>query len=205
MFQAALPLYVIGAGGHAKVVIDALAIINEPVTGIIDDNPAMLGKIIADLTVVAGTNQLQQMPARGILAVGDNRVRERLQKKLTHIHWITVIHPRAYVAPSASIGQGSIVMAGAVVQPYAQLGRHVIINTCASVDHDCQLADYVHVAPGCHLAGNVTLEQGVFMGIGSCVLPGKQVGAWSTVGAGATVIQDLPAGCLAIGTPARVR
>jgi acetyltransferase-like isoleucine patch superfamily enzyme len=96
-----------------------------------------------------------------------------------------------------------VVFAGAVIQPDAALGGHVIVNTAASIDHDCALGDFVHIAPGVHLAGNVRLDTGVFLGIGTVAIPGIHVGAWTTVGAGATVIRDLRAGITAIGTPAR--
>ena len=96
-------------------------------------------------------------------------------------------------------------MAGAVVQAGAAIGNHVIINTCASVDHDCVVSDYCHVAPGVHLGGAVKLEEGGPLGIGSCVIGLRTIGAWSTVGAGAAVVKDLAPGTVAIGVPARPR
>jgi acetyltransferase-like isoleucine patch superfamily enzyme len=96
-----------------------------------------------------------------------------------------------------------VVFAGAVIQPDSVLGSHAIINTGATVDHDCHIGNFVHVAPGCNLAGAVTLKEGAFMGIGSRAIPGVTVEAWTTVGAGATVVHDLPGGITAVGTPAR--
>ncbi|MEM6428285.1 MAG: acetyltransferase [Deinococcota bacterium] len=200
-----LPLYVVGAGGHAKVVIDTLQALGETIAGIVDDNTNALDTVVEGVKVVDTTDLLTQIAARAIIAVGSNRARQRISEKLVSTTWLAAIHPRAYVAPSARIGAGSIVMAGAVIQPQSQLGKHVIVNTCASIDHDCHLNDYVHVAPGCHLAGNVTLERGAFMGVGSCAIPGKHIGAWTTVGAGATVIHDIPPHVTALGTPAHIR
>ncbi|MCS7300843.1 MAG: acetyltransferase, partial [Fimbriimonadales bacterium] len=96
-----------------------------------------------------------------------------------------------------------LVCAGVVVQPDARIGRHCIVNTAASVDHDCTIADFVHVAPGARLAGGVKVGEGVLLGVGCCVLPGIQIGAWSVVGAGAVVTEDVPDGVVVVGVPAR--
>src|SRR5262249_58040314 len=111
--------------------------------------------------------------------------------------------PTAWVHPSVTIGAGTVIFAGAVIQPDATIGAHVIVNTRASIDHDCVLGDFVHVAPGVGLAGNVTLEEGAFLGIGAAAVPGSRVGAWATVGAGGVVIQPIAAGVTAVGVPAR--
>jgi len=201
--------YVIGAGGHAKVVVDTLNALDLSILGIIDDNSKKANTNFEGIRIVGDTAWLrehaQHQTLQAILAIGDNRVRQRVAASLPKVDFAAFVHPRAYVSATASIAAGTMVMAGAIVQPRATIGRHVIINTAASVDHDCVLEDYVHVAPGTRLAGAVTLEQGVFMGIGSCVIPAKRVGAWATVGAGATVIDDVPPHVTVVGTPARVR
>jgi len=98
-----------------------------------------------------------------------------------------------------------VVFAGAVIQPDAAIGGHAIVNTAASIDHDCVLGDFVHVAPGVRLAGSVVLGEGAMLGIGTVAIPGARVGAWSVVGAGAAILGELPANVVAIGTPARPR
>jgi sugar O-acyltransferase (sialic acid O-acetyltransferase NeuD family) len=118
---------------------------------------------------------------------------------------VTVVHPKAYVHDLGRLGPGTVVIAGAVVQPDAQIGAHCIINTGATVDHGCVIGDFCHVAPGCNLSGAVTLAEGVFMGIGSVAIQNARVGAWTMVGAGASVITDLPDHVVAVGVPARVQ
>ena len=102
------------------------------------------------------------------------------------------------------MGAGTVVMAGAIVQPGCQIGKHVIVNTAASVDHDCQLADFSHICPGCHLAGTVSVGERTLLGTGSIVIPGIKIGADTVVGAGTVVTKDLPSEVMAVGHPARV-
>jgi sugar O-acyltransferase (sialic acid O-acetyltransferase NeuD family) len=141
--------------------------------------------------------------AHAVLAIGDNRTRQRFADP-ARCRFATIVHPRAIVDPSVKLGPGTVVFAGAVIQPDTTLGAHVIVNTGASIDHDCWLDDFVHIAPGVRLAGNVSLDTGAFLGIGSVAIPGARVGEWTTVGAGAAVIQDVPADVVAAGVPARV-
>jgi len=200
-------VYVIGAGGHAKVIIDTLKNLKWSVVGVVDDHPAKLGTTFEGIRVVGDIpwfhELAQHQTLHAILAIGDNWVRRRVALGLPSVNFVSFVHPRAYVSSTALLGVGTVVMAGAVVQPQVSIGHHVIVNTSASIDHDCVLQDYVHVAPGSHLAGTVLLEQGVFVGIGSSVIPGKCIGAWATVGAGATVIDDIPPDVTVVGTPAR--
>ncbi|MBE3575649.1 MAG: acetyltransferase [Firmicutes bacterium] len=115
-----------------------------------------------------------------------------------------VIHPAATVSPYASIGPGTVVLAGAVVNPGTHVGEHVILNTACSVDHDCSIGPYAHLSPGVHLAGGVVVEAGAHLGVGVSVIPRRRIGAWSVVGAGAAVVDDIPPGVVAYGVPARV-
>lgn len=204
-----LPVTVIGAGGHAKVVIATLRAAGTTVATVLDDDPVHHGRTVLGVEVTGAADALADLDTRrAVLAVGDNRSRRRLAERLSGIdglEWATAIHPAAWVDPDAEIGAGSVVFAGAVVQPGAVLGRHVIVNTNAGVDHDCRLDDFAHAAPGCHLAAYVHVGEGALLGVGSALRPGVTVGSWTVVGAGATVVEDLPAGVTAVGTPARPR
>jgi acetyltransferase EpsM len=199
-------VYVIGAGGHAKVVISTLWEAGYAVKGALDDDAAKWGKKILHVPIsgpiAAFQQQLQGQPA--IMAIGDNLHRKQLLMELTAVSWISVIHPRAYVHPSVELGEGTVIFAGAVVQPEVVIGKHVIINTSASVDHDCNLGDFVHVCPGSRLGGGVTLAEGVLLGTGGVVIPDRKVGAWATIGAGSVVLKDIPAHATGVGVPARI-
>ena len=201
-------LWVIGAGGHAKVAIDTAraAGLGEP-AGVLDDDPARLDTSVLGVPVRGSVDPetvTRLGVERAMIAVGQNRIRAALAARLDGlVEWVTVVHPGAVVSPAAQLGEGTVIFAGAVVQADAALGRHVIVNTGASVDHDCAIGDFVHIAPGARLAGNVYVDMGVLLGIGSCVIPARRIGARAVVGAGAVVIDDIPPDVTAIGVPAR--
>ncbi len=194
---------VVGAGGHAKVVISTLRAAGEEPVACFDSNPETWGKVLAGIPILGPPEQgTAKGYCRAILAIGDNHARQRLAAELG-FEWATAIHPTAWVDPSARIGPGSVIFAKAVLQADCVLGRHVIVNTSATVDHDCRLGNFAHLGPGANLAGDVDLGEGAFLGTGSCAIPGVRVGAWGTVGAGGALIRDLPAGRTAVGVPAR--
>jgi sugar O-acyltransferase (sialic acid O-acetyltransferase NeuD family) len=191
----------VGAGGHGKVVLATLRACGLEVALAVDDDRDKHGAEWLGLPVVAPEGRLDGCSA--ILAIGDNAQRARFSRRFERTTWIAAIHPRAFVDPSASIGPGTVVLAGAIVQAGARIGRHVIVNTGATVDHDCVLGDYVHVGPGVHLAGGVVVEEGALVGIGGVATPGVRIGAWSTVGAGAALVRDVEPRSTAVGVPAR--
>lgn len=204
MTQPRGSIRLLGAGGHAKVVLATLLDAGYACAGVHDDDPALWG------TVLLGHRILGPLEgARGlepcVAAFGDNALRRTLVARFPEATWATVVHPSAQIHPSVQIREGSVVMAGAILQPEAVLGAHVIVNTGASIDHDGRLGDYVHVAPGVRLAGSVTLGEGAFLAIGTVVGPNLSVGSWSVVGAGATVLHAIPDRCLAYGSPAHPR
>ena len=130
--------------------------------------------------------------ARGdtFIAVGDNRARKR-EAEAHQGPFAVMVHPSAVVSPKADIGDGTVIMAGAVVQAGALIGRHCIVNTCASVDHDCVLEDYVHIAPDAHLCGNVRVGEGTLVAVGASIAPNTKIPAWSIVKASRLQIEPL--------------
>ena len=177
--------------------------VGEDVAGIYDDDASKHGSELLGVRVLGSIEAAARGVHHAIMAVGNNSTRKRIVEELSGLQWATAVHPRALVHPSVTLGPGTVVFAGAVIQPDTTLGAHVIVNTGATIDHDGILADYVHVAPGAHLAGGVRLGEGVFMGIATSTMPGTSVGAWATVGAGAAVVRDLPGNVTAVGVPAR--
>lgn len=194
---------VLGAGGHAKVVIATLQAAGWEVAGVFDDDEATWGGELLGLPLLGPLEAARELePDGAVVAVGRNRQRQEVTTRLD-LPWISVAHPSAVVHESVRLGPGTVVFAGAVIQPDAVVGAHAIVNTAASVDHDCRLADFVHVAPGVRLAGGVVVEEGALLGIGSAVVPGIHVGAWATVGAGAAVVRNVACGATVAGVPAR--
>jgi acetyltransferase EpsM len=194
---------VIGAGGHAKVVASTLLAIGYKVIGFYDDDSHKWGESIFGIPIVGPIGDLSHTKCDGaIIGLGDNHVRKQVATTMD-LNWITAIHPFAWVHPEVPLGVGTIICAGAIVQPSSTIGAHVILNTKASVDHDCIVGDYVHIAVA-HLAGGASVDEGVFLALGSTVLPSINIGAWAHLGAGAVATKNIPAGSIAVGSPARV-
>jgi sugar O-acyltransferase (sialic acid O-acetyltransferase NeuD family) len=203
------PIWILGAGGHAKVVIEAIRAGGEfEICGILDDNIERHGTTIRGIPIVDSMTSeaiARHQVRNAVIAIGDNRTRARLASELGGlVSWPAVIHPRAIVDSASTLGEGTVVCAGAVVQTDTRIGQHAILNTACSVDHDCDVGDFAHIAPGCHIAGGVQIGDGVLVGIGSSIIPGRGIGNWAIVGAGAVVVANLPASCVATGVPARV-
>lgn len=195
----------LGGGGHAKVVVAALRASGLTVGVVLDDDPRLWGTQLLGVTVHGPISALLEHDADGaVIAIGSNQGRAAVAERI-NANWITVVHPTAWIDPTVRLGPGTVVFAGAVIQPDTALGAHVIVNTCASIDHDSVLEDIVHVAPGVRLAGNVHVERGGFLGTGASIIPGRRVGAGATVGAGAAVIADVPPGATVVGVPARIK
>ena len=190
--------YLIGAGGHAKVIADILIQCGRPPVAFLDDAPQhnqLLG-----IAVIKGL-ELPEPDSAVIVAVGDNATRERIAQRYERFG--VAIHPSAIVGRDAEIGPGSVVMAGAVINAGARVGSHCIVNTGAIVDHDCLISDFAHIAPGAMLGGNVRVGRGSMVGLGAKVIHGRGIGDHTIVGAGSTVVRDLPPCVVAVGSPAR--
>jgi sugar O-acyltransferase (sialic acid O-acetyltransferase NeuD family) len=204
------PIWVFGSGGHAKVVIATIRAVGTfDVRGVLDDDPGRWGAAVSNVPILGAVSR-SEIARRGIsnavLAIGANHHRAAVAERLDGaVEWLSVVHPTAHLADGVQIGLGTVVFAGVIVQADTVVGNHVILNTACTVDHDGVINDFVHVAPGTHLAGNVRIGTGTLLGVGSCAIPGAEVGAWSTVGAGAVVVKDIPAGAVAVGVPATCR
>lgn len=197
---------VIGAGGHAKVILALCRAAGVRVDRVVDDDLARDGSTLLEVPVAAPIREHLPRGARCVVAIGDNAVRARVAAEFDDVvgEWVTLVHPQATVDPTVKLGRGVVVFAGATIQVDAAVGDHSIVNTNASIDHDGVVGHAVHLAPGVHLAGNVIVDDGAFLGVGVSVIPGRRIGANSVVGAGASVVTDIPADVVAVGVPARV-
>ncbi len=202
-------LAILGASGHGKVVAEAALLAGWLEVCFYDDNwptCARNGHWQVDGT---GASLLVSSPSFDgvIVAIGDGRVRLDKQNMLREADatLITVVHPRACLSQFASVGAGSVLLAGAIVSVDATLGAACIVNSGATVDHDCALGDAVHIAPGAHLSGGVSIGNRSWVGVGASVRQDIRIGADVIVGAGAVVVNDVPDGATVIGSPARPR
>jgi sugar O-acyltransferase (sialic acid O-acetyltransferase NeuD family) len=205
------PLAVLGASGHAKVVVDIVERMGtHRIVGVFDDDPAKWGMKVLGHQVVGGIEEFlsgwQSRCAEAVLGIGNNRVRQSFYRRLAQAGFraATAVHPSAAVAPDVALGEGSVVMAQAVVNPGSRIGPCAVINTSASVDHDCLLGECVFIAPGARLGGSVRIGDLSFVGIGASVIQGRTIGRNVTVGAGSVVLTDMPDDVTVVGVPAHV-
>lgn len=179
-------LYVLGAGGHGRVVLDILRRAGTPAAGVFDDareapleGTPLLGPLATALGLRGGA----------IAAFGAPALRRYWSDaaEAAGLALIRALHPAAIIAQSATVGAGSTVCAGAVIGPGARVGRHAIINTLASVDHDCAVGDNAHIAPGARLCGHVVVGADALVGAGAILLPGAVVAPGAVVPAGSVL------------------
>ena len=195
-------LVVIGAGGHAKVVIDTAERSGWTVVGVIDDHSG--ASVFGYPYLGSLSDAIFDSAWQFVIAIGSNAVRAKIAAALDgRVNWATVVDFGANVSKRATVGVGGVVFAGSVIQADAIVGRHCIVNSAASIDHDVFIGDCCHVAPRAVLTGGVRLEEGVFVGAGAVMTPLTVAGAWSTLGAGAVAVQNLEPGAVYVGVPAR--
>ena len=201
-------IFVFGASGHAKVVID---IIEQQgmydICFLVDDDLSLKGQQVYGYPVLGGKDDLLASDIRkGIVAIGSNRARSKVAAWLREndFAFVSAIHPSAQLARGVAVGSGTVIMAGAVINSDTAIGYDVIVNTRASIDHDCTIGDGTHIAPGSNLCGTVTVGEGSFVCAGATIIPNLTIGSHVTVGAGSTVIRDVPDGVTVIGSPAKV-
>jgi len=187
-----------GASGHAKVIISILELLDKKISNIFDDRAPfkLLGYQVEKFD--------EHYTDNFMISVGNNKTRKLLAKKLHKVNFTTAIHPSTIIDKRVFVDAGTVVMAGVTINVATTIGKHCIINTAASIDHDCQLANYVHISPNATLCGNVKIGEGSQVGAGVVVLPNITIGEWCTIGAGAVIIKDVPDGATVVGNPGRI-
>jgi sugar O-acyltransferase (sialic acid O-acetyltransferase NeuD family) len=202
-------LIIIGGGGFCREVIWLARECSSvwEVTGILDDNPSMLGKTFCDISVIGSVNDWPKYSESWfVVAIGSPRTRKTVVEKMKlngNAKFATLVHPSTLLSDYVEIGEGSIITAGCVLTTQISLGRHNITNLLTSVGHDVVTGDYCTMAPHVAVSGNVTMGDGVEVGTGALLIQGRKLGTGCFVGAGAVVSKDIPENILAVGCPAR--
>ena len=189
-----------GASGHAKVIMDIIEAQGDSVGVLYDDAPhfdSIHGHSVVSASLAHPIGPL-------IISIGSNAARYAIANRLKVEFATAIHHPSAIVSPLAMVGSGSVVMQGAIIQADTVIGRHCIINSGASVDHECAIADFVHISPHATLCGNVSVGVGSWIGAGATIIPGITIGRNCIIGAGAAVIRNIPDGAIAVGSPAKI-
>ncbi len=204
---------VYGASDHGKYTIDILERQGvHTVVGLVDD-AVDSGVELYGYPVLGSGNDLNALTADhdvqgGVIAVGDNHVRGRIASRIRRVmprfEFVTAIHPFTSIGRETTIGAGSVIMAGAIVNGSSTVGEHCFIATKASLDHDSTLSDFGSMSPGATTGGNVTIGAYSTLSIGSTVLHGVNIGAHTVIGAGSTVMRDISSHVVAYGTPAQM-
>lgn len=215
MTSPALPFVLLGAGGHARVLLALLRACGHAVLGVSDPRLAAEGTVQWEGLAVLGDDAAlaERLPPGEVqLALGVGQVTAGNLRERLHAAWSqrgyalpALVHPAAWLAPDVRLAQGVQVMAGAIIQPGCEIGENSVINTRAGIDHDCSIGRDVHVAPGATLCGAVHVGTGAFIGSGAVVIQGVQVGERSIVGAGAVLVRDLAPRHTLLGSTQRVR
>lgn len=196
-------LIVIGAAGHAKVVVATAQAAGWEVMAAFDDDVRKHGTDVISVPIHGAIEEARDCEVRqAVLASGSNTLRARVAADLA-LDWLTIVHPGAWVHDTVMLGAGAVILAGVVVQPDTVLSEHVILNTSATVDHDGRIRAFAHIVPCAHLAGNVSVGEGAFVGVSAAVITGVTIGDWAVLGAGAVAVEDIPPRSTAVGVPAR--
>jgi len=194
-------MYLFGASGHAKVIIDTLRLTGHEVKGFYDDDPSK--EALWEIPVLGKTEDYNADLGSAIIAIGNNAIRKDVAQRVAG-NFGMAIHPDAFISPTVILKEGTVVMAGAIINADAEIGRHCIINTASSIDHDCQIGDYVHIAPNASLCGGITVGEGTLIGAGATICPNLVIGKWSVIGAGSVVIANVPDNTVVVGNPAKM-
>lgn len=203
----------LGAGGHAKVLIEILQLNPQyELVGLLDRDSSTVGQKVLDVPIIGDDSLMDTLVRNGVShffvglgSAGKLAPRVRLYEfaRSQDLTPVSIIHPTAIVSPSAKLGAGITLLACSIVNASAQLGENVIVNSGAIVEHDCQIEDHVHIATGAKLAGTVHIGRCTHVGAGAVIRQGITVGQNVIVGLGAVVVRDVEDNVTVVGVPAR--
>lgn len=205
-------IVVVGSSGHAKVILDMIEKQRcYRVLGLIDSFEPR-GKRCMGYEIIGSEDDLPGLVGEGkplgvVVAIGDNYNRHLMVEKFKgiwpQISFPVIVHPHSAIARDVELGEGTVVMAGVVINSEARVGRFCILNTSCSLDHEAEMGDFSSLAPNASLGGNVQVGPFAAVGLGAAVIHGIRIGEHAVIGAGATVIDDVEPYSVAYGTPAR--
>jgi sugar O-acyltransferase (sialic acid O-acetyltransferase NeuD family) len=200
------PVAIIGYSGHAYVIVDILLSSGRLVTSYCDQsekqaNPYHLQYLGSESEVIKKLKKFDYF-----ICVGHNGIREKVQMQMSHFlgNPINAIHPSAVISSSVRMGDGVMIAANATLNPLVELGRGVICNTSSSIDHECIIGDFAHIAPGAVLCGNVKVGKSSFVGANAVIRQGITIGNNVMVGAGTVVVKDIPDNTTVVGNPQKI-
>jgi sugar O-acyltransferase (sialic acid O-acetyltransferase NeuD family) len=205
-------ILIVGAGGHGKVVLDAVLSADKlEVIGFVDDDRQKWGSKILGFPVMGPSEHLEAMVQENgadgcVIAIGDNYIRELFFRSVFRrgVEVFGVVHPTACLSRFVQMGKGVVILAGAVVNAGTTIADNVCVNTRASIDHDNRLSYSCHVFPNATLAGNVSIGEFSYVGSAAVVIPGKTIGRFAYCGAGAVILEDVAEGTKVVGVPAKM-
>jgi sugar O-acyltransferase (sialic acid O-acetyltransferase NeuD family) len=197
-------VYIIGAGGHAKVVLATLEAAGIVPIALYDDDASKWGSTLFNIPIKGGLDDFAELESvSAFIAIGNNAARKKVVERFTSIDWLTIIHPRASIHSSVKIGRGSIIQEACILEPDVTIGEHCILNSNSMIGHESVLEGYVH-SSGAKIGGNAHVCEGVLLGGNSTIHPGITIGAWSTAAIASAIMRDVPPHSILIGNPARV-
>lgn len=195
-------IIIIGAGGHSKVIIDIIRELgNYNIVGIYDDNKTGYFSGIKIIGKIAEIDNKKN--EYFIIGIGNDKIRKNIAEEYNQLKWATLIHPKTIIAKTATIKEGSVVCAGAIIQTEVEVGKHCIINTNCSIDHESTIGDYCSICPSSTICGQVKVGESSFIGANSTIIQTIEIGKECIIGAGSVVIRNIPNNSKAVGNPAR--
>ena len=190
-----------GASGHGKVVREIAMSINTLIVAILDDTPK--SNFLHNTPIVSSEKLPNYADNLFVISIGNNKIRKKVAERLQN-SFTKLIHKESIISPTVSILEGSVVMAGVKINVDTIVGKHVIVNTGSIIEHDCSLANFVHVSPNATLTGNVHVGEGTHIGAGAIIIPNIKIGKWAVIGAGSIIIEDVPDYAVVVGSPGKI-